>query len=216
MRDERQARMNSLLASLQQKDNALLLSSEAIVALIRQHLACKNSSRLPVLIVAAAYKVAGKYLSEKILPLKSHNAADLQTGAMGDIEICLVSDDAIVTVYEMKLKRVTRNDIDAAIAKIAKMTSKMDNYLFVTTDMVDPQVSEYAATFYDKTDGVEIAILDCVGFLRHFLHFFHRLRETYLNAYQELLLAEPDSAVSPVLKEAFLVLRQAAEAWQDQ
>jgi hypothetical protein len=116
----------------------------------------------------------------------------------------------------MKMKRVTRNDIDAAIAKIAKMTGKMDNYLFVTTDTVDPQVSEYAATFYDKADGVEIAILDCVGFLRHFLHFFHRLRGTYLNAYQELLLAEPDSAVSPVLKEVFLALRQAAETWQDQ
>ena len=48
--------------------------------------------------------------------------------------------------------------------------------------------------------------------MRHFLHLFHRLRIAYLDAYQELVLAEPDSAVSQPLKEAFLALRQAAEA----
>jgi DNA adenine methylase len=58
---------------------------------------------------------------------------------------------------------------------------------------------------------VEIVVLDCVGFLRHFLHLFHRLRTDFLDAYQELLLAEPDSAVSHALKEAFLTLRKAAE-----
>src|SRR3972149_4254919 len=59
---------------------------------------------------------------------------------------------------------------------------------------------------------LEIAILDCTGFLRHFLHLFHRSRIDYLDAYQALVLAEPDSAVSQPLKEAFLALRQAAEA----
>jgi hypothetical protein len=33
----------------------------------------------------------------------------------------------------------------------------------------------------------------------------------FLNHYQELVLAEPDSAVSPSLKEAFLLLRQTTE-----
>ena len=48
--------------------------------------------------------------------------------------------------------------------------------------------------------------------LWHFLHLFHRLRIEYLNTYQALVLSEPDSAVSQPLKEAFLALRQAAEA----
>ena len=69
-----------------------------------------------------------------------------------------------------------------------------------------------AATGGEKTDGTEIAILDCIGFLRHFLHLFHRIRADYLNAYQTLVLNEPDSAVSQTLKEAFLALRQAAES----
>jgi hypothetical protein len=212
MRDEKLARMTSLLKALERTDGALPLSSEAIVVLITQHLACKNASRLPVLVVAAAYEAAGERLAEKMLPLNSHNAADLQTGSSGDIEICLKGEDAIVTAYEMKMKRVTHDDIDVAVTKIAKLPNRIHNYLFVTTDVIDPLVAQYAATFYEKTDGAEIAILDCIGFLRHFLHLFHRIRTDYLNAYQKLVLSEPDSAVNQSLKEVFLTLRQTAES----
>jgi len=212
LRDEKLARMASLLDALDRTEGALPLSSEAIVTLISQHLACKNASRLPVLVVAAAYEAAGARLSESMLPLNSHNAADLQTGSLGDVEICLMGEDSVVTAYEMKMKRVTQDDIDAAVTKIARSPNRIHNYLFVTMDVIDPLVAEYAATFYEKTDGTEIAILDCIGFLRHFLHLFHRIRADYLNAYQTLVLNEPDSAVSQTLKEAFLALRQAAES----
>jgi len=212
LRDEKLARMSSLLRSLERSEGSLPLSSESIVTLLQQHLACKNSSRLPVLAVTAAYKAAGNCLSEIVLPLQSHNAADRQTGSLGDVEICLVGDDAVVTVYEMKDKRVTQDDIVCAISKIMKADKKIHNYLFVTTEAIDPLVVEFATTFYEKTDGTEIAILDCVGFLRHFLHLFHRIRVAYLNAYQSLVLSEPDSAVNQTLKEAFLALRQTAES----
>jgi hypothetical protein len=211
LRDEKLARMASLLNALERTKGALPLSSEAIITLINQHLACKNASRLPVLVVAAAYESAGTRFAESMLPLNSHNAADLQTGSFGDVEICLVGDDSVVTAYEMKMKRVTQDDIDAAVTKIARASKRIHNYLFVTTDAIDPIVAEYAATFYEKSDGTEIAILDCVGFLRHFLHLFHRIRSDYLHAYQAFVLNEPDSAVSQTLKEAFLALRQAAE-----
>jgi len=212
LRDEKMARIDSLLAALQRTEGALPLRSEGIVSLIVQHLACKNSSRLPVLIVAAAYEAAGERLAERVLPLNAHNAADAQTGSLGDVEICLIGDDAVVTAYEMKDKRVTKEDVDAALTKIAEAPKKIHNYLFVTTDEIDPSVVEYASSFYEKTDGTEIAILGCVGFLRHFLHLFHRIRVDYLNAYQRLVMSEPDSAVSQTLKEAFLALRQAAES----
>ena len=212
LRDEKLARMKSLVDALRRTEGALALSSEAIVALIGQHLACKNASRLPVLVVAAAYKAAGERLGEKVCPLNPHNAADLQTGFMGDVEICLVGDDAIVTAYEMKMKRVTIEDVEAAVTKISRAPTRINNYIFVTTDKIDPDVAEYAATFYEETGGTEIAILDCLGFLRHFLHLFHRIRVHYINAYQTFVLDEPDSAVSQTLKEAFLALRQAAES----
>ena len=62
-----------------------------------------------------------------------------------------------------------------------------------------------------KTGGIEFAILDCVGFVRHFLHFFHRLRLEFLEHYQQLVLNEPESAVSQPLKEVLLTLRRAHE-----
>lgn len=212
VREERQSRMTGLLAGLRQSEDVLPLSSEATVTLIEQHLACKNASRLPVLVVAAAYQVAGERLGERTLPLHAHNAADEQTGALGDLEITLAGDNTVVTSYEMKLKRVTVEEINRALQKFSGREERIDNYIFITTDVIDEPVREYAAGVYASSGGIEVAILDCISFLKHFLHLFHRLRTGFLNAYQELVLAEPDSAVSQPLKEAFLVLRQAAEA----
>lgn len=212
MRDEKAARMATLLAGMKPEEGTLPLSSEEIVTLLAQHLACKNSSRLPVLVVAAAYHAASGHLGEYARPLESHNAADEQTGAVGDVEICLTNDDRIVTAYEMKMKRVTADDMNRALQKIGMSNIRIDSYIFITTDAIDPLVMEYATSLYEKTSGTEIAILDCLSFLRHFLHLFHRLRIVFLNAYQDLLLAEPDSAVRQPLKEAFLSLRRAAES----
>jgi hypothetical protein len=128
------------------------------------------------------------------------------------LEVCLEGDDSVVTAFEMKMKKVTRDDIDVAVAKLARATTRIHNYLFISTDTIDPDVSDYAKSFYEKMGGIEIAILDCKTFLRYFLHIFHRSRTLYLDKYQELVLAEPESAVSQVLKEAFLALRQSAES----
>ncbi len=212
IRDERKDRMEGLISALRHSDGALPLSTEGIITLLSQHLACKHSSRLPVLIVAAAYRAAEDLLGESARRLGSHLSADEQSGALGDVEIHLVNDENVVTVYEMKAKRVTRGDIDRAVTKILSAGTRPDNYIFITTDGVDAEVREHAASMYDRTNGVEIAILDCVGFLRHYLHFFHRLRLRFLDAYQELVLGEPESAVSQPLKESFLALRLAAES----
>lgn len=212
IRQEKQARMATLLADLRRTEDATPLSSEEIVSLIEQHLRCKNSNRLPVLIVAAAYQSVSKKLGERVLPLKSHTAADEQTGALGDVEICLESDERIVTAYEMKMRRVGIDDIERALEKISSANYKIHNYLFITTDLIEEAVANYAKTAYEQTGGTEIAVLDCIGFLRHFLHLFHRSRISFLDIYQDLVLKEPDSAVNQPLKEAFLALRQAAEA----
>jgi hypothetical protein len=212
VRDERKARIDTLVKGIEQGMGALPLCVEAIVTLLEQHLACKHSSRLPVLMVAAAYTAAASKLGERARPLQSHTAADEQTGAVGDVEICLINDEQVVTVYEMKSKRVVQDDIDRALQKILDVSPHIDNYIFITTDTIEPVVREYAALMYEKTNGTEIAILYCIGFVRHFLHLFHRLRTTFLDCYQDLVLHEPDSALSQPLKEAFLTLRQAAES----
>lgn len=213
-RNERDQRIATMLAELKESvsEDTIPLSVEAIVTLMKQHLACPGSSRLPVLMVAAAYQAAEEYLKERILPLHSHTAADKQTGALGDLEITLLNDDKVITSYEMKTRRIIRSDIDLALEKINKSGQRIDNYIFITTDIIDPEVQEYAKSLYEKTGGIEFVILDCIGFVRHFLHLFHRLRTQYLECYQKLVLDEPESSVSSPLKEAFLALRKAAES----
>jgi DNA adenine methylase len=216
-RNERNQRMQSLLSGLRSLDAELPLSAEGVVALVEQHLRFRQAntrggSRLPVLVIAAAYSAASERLGEKHLPLASHNAADEQTGSIGDVEVTLISDNNVITSYEMKTRRVTREDIDRALQKIEPLAHTIHNYIFITTDVIDPLVQEYARFLYHQTGGIEFVVLDCIGFLRHFLHLFHRLRVQFLNAYQALLLSEPESAVSQPLKEAFLAMRQAAES----
>lgn len=211
LRNERAQRMSSLMTSLKSSHRDVALSAETIVTLIQQHLASKGSSRLPVLIVAAAYQAARDFLQEELLPLHAHNAADSQTRSLGDLQITLLNSGTIITCYEMKAKQVTRGDIDLAAQKLANSTHVIDNYIFITNERILPEVETYAASMYDSI-GVEMVILDCISFLRHFLHLFHRIRMPFLDAYQRLVIQEPDSAVSQPLKEVFLALRQAAES----
>lgn len=212
VRNEKKLRLEEKLLSLKLARSDVPISAEQIITILQQHLATKGASRLPVLIVAAAYATAGPYLRERILPLEAHNAADSQTHSIGDVQVVLESDDNVATCYEMKLKRVTVGDIDLAVQdKLTRTSHTVDNYIFITTDIIEPEVTAYARTMYD-TVGIEVVVLDCIGFIRHFLHLFHRHRITYLDAYQELVLAEPESAVSQPVKEVFLTLRQAAES----
>ena len=214
LRDKNKESLAKKLEELKNHFEEVILSSEEIITLIEQHLACKHSSRLPVLIVAAAYNAAKDKIGEKINPLLSHTAADEQTGSMGDVEICLRDDNNVRTVYEMKMKKVLRGDIDRAVQKIINGGQSIDNYIFITTDEIRDDVFEYAKGLYEKLGQREIAVLDCIGFLRHFLHLFHRLRRNFLGGYQELIIKEPESAIRHELKEVFLHLRQVAETRQ--
>jgi DNA adenine methylase len=209
---EKRERLRILLTGVNRIPNALPLSVEDTLNLIGIHLRCKRADRLPMVAVMAVFQAAKTRLGERVLNLTAHNVADEQTGAVGDIQIALLGEDKVVTSYEMKNKAVLNSDIDRALQKIASQGKHVQNYIFITTEAVTDEVREYGRSKYDETGGVEIAILDCVGFIRHFLHLFHRLRKDFLDQYQVLVLREADSAVSQALKEAFLALRQAAES----
>lgn len=212
IRNANRARMSALLEQIGSGDDNVCLSVESIVTLMRQHLSSPHSSRLPVLMVAAAYRAARDRLGGDVADLLGHNAADLQTNAIGDVEFSMVGEDRICTAFEMKARSVSVDDIDHAIEKIAGNGKRINNYIFITTDPIAQDVIDYAEGVYSQTGGIEVVIFDCLEFVRHFLHIFSRYRISYLNEYQKLVLAEPASAVSQALKEVFLALRQAAEA----
>jgi len=48
---------------------------------------------------------------------------------MGDVEVCLENDERVVTAYEMKTRRVTIDDIDRALHKIAMADNRIHNYI---------------------------------------------------------------------------------------
>ena len=133
VKNENATRLKTLMSGLKVSKDSSHLSVEEIVGLLVQHLACKNSSRLPVLIVAAAYKSAKKYLKQKILSLQSHTAADKQTKAFGDVEITLADDKHVVTCYEMKTKELLTVIFMSLWRKI-KVSSHLNNYIFITTE----------------------------------------------------------------------------------
>ena len=101
-----------------------------------------------------------------MLALTGHNAADEQTGAVGDVQITLLDDNEVITCFEMKDKTVERGDIDRALQKIALQGQHVQNYLFMTTAPINDDIRLYAASKYDETGGKEIAILSALDFLR--------------------------------------------------
>lgn len=70
-KEAKEASLAVLMQSLQSSRDVPPLSSEGIVTLIDQHLKSPSASRLPVLVVAAAYSSASEYLREKAHPLFS-------------------------------------------------------------------------------------------------------------------------------------------------
>ena len=132
IRDRQNTQLNNLFEELRRISHAesIPLSGEDVITLIEQHLKNRNASRLPVLVVAAAYKAAHAHLQECILPLESHTAADRQTGSLGDLEITLLDNDGVITSYEMKDKRVTVNDINHAVQKIRETGRRVDKLHF--------------------------------------------------------------------------------------
>lgn len=211
LRDEQKSRMDSLLANLRHSDSSEL-TVDAIVNIVRQHLSQPHSSRLPVLAFQAVYQTIEDRLNECTVPLQSHNAADSQTKSLGDIEVALKDSANVITVYEMKSRKLSRNDVRQALNKVAYSGKSAKQYLFITTQPVSDDVEEQIQILNERNLGIEFAALDCLAFVRYFLHLFYQVRLEFLNSYQNLVLSESDSGVRQPLKELLLSLRQVAES----
>lgn len=211
LRDEQKLRMSTLLENLRQSDSSQL-TVDGIVNIVRQHLSQPHSSRLPVLAFHAIYRTIEAELNERTVPLHSHNAADSQTQSLGDIEVALKDSADIVTVYEMKSRKLSKNDVRQALNKVVNSQKLAKQYLFITTQPISESVEEQIQALNEQNLGIEFAALDCLAFVRYFLHLFYQVRLEFLNNYQNLVLSESDSGVRQPLKELLLSLRQAAES----
>jgi DNA adenine methylase len=201
-------REEKIKEKLQSASGELDLSAEDIVEIVERLLTLPRASRIPVLVVAALHITIEKCLGQKVRPLESHRAADSKTGSLGDIE--LVADDgSVVRVYEIKDREITETDIHNALEKIARLEQerrrKLKQYLFITTKSVDKSVLLVARNMYREI-GIEMAVLDCLGFTRHFLHLFFPFRLQFISNLTKLLMEEPDSSLNHAVKEYYLTL----------
>ena len=199
-------RIRSLLDRLSTVRDSQPLPADQIRTLIVGHATMFNRLGLPRLLVAALSDVAadlGDFLRAEQVSISPE--------PFGDAGIVLIDALRGTIAYEMKAGAVTREDVDYAVETAAVASALPDAYLFVTTSPIDPNVVYHAGQAYNRTGGMEVAILDVSAFVRHVLHFLHRHRTAFLDGYQSRMMAEPDSAVSLSVKEAFLSMRIAAE-----
>jgi len=90
-RDSRRKNIEQLLASVNRRTEAL--TAQQIVEIVAEHLRQPRSSRLPVLVVAAVYEVIAEIAGKTPRGLLPHTAADIRTGALGDLEIVLSAQE---------------------------------------------------------------------------------------------------------------------------
>jgi DNA adenine methylase len=207
MREAQRESIERLLASAQTRTGEL--SAQQITEIVGEHLRQPRSSRLPVLVVAAVYEVIAEMTGKTLRELSPHTAADMRTGALGDIEIVLPAQSHPYTVYEVKARSLRRSDIDTALQKLAQSSVPVAQYVFVVTNPVAEEIHSYLKDVNNKHVGTEFQIFDCIQMLDHFLHLFHERRREFLDKYTSLVVQ--DTAVNQKLKEKLLELVRMAE-----
>ena len=118
---------------------------------------------------------------------------------MGDVEICLLGT-AVRYLYEMKNRQgVTVRCIEPAVTKIARYRAVSIIHLY-PTEIIEESVANYAVKWYEETGARKSPSWTCIGFTKHFCALCSPRQPDFLNAYQEMVMTEPDSAVSQRLK----------------
>lgn len=204
IRDAQQQAIQERLRRLESAHQEL--SMQQIMEIVSAHMKKPRSSRLPVLVIAAAYDTAKESLGKHYTRLLPHTAADKPTDALGDLEIELSAHERTYIVYEVKDRVITQSDIQNALLKLSERTELPAEYAFVSTKPIPPTVYDYIQSINRQQLAVEIQAYDCLQFLKHFLHLFHEKRMQFLDRYKELVLSEPASAVAQSLKEKLLEL----------
>lgn len=106
-----------------------------IISGLERHFSTPNSSHLPVIAVYSVYQLlideVSSYNSLTLKPLESHNASDLRTGSVGDIEL----EDADGDIIEgVEVKHGVEIDLPILLrAKEKIFKSKLKRYYILTT-----------------------------------------------------------------------------------
>lgn len=155
-----------------------------------------GASRLPVLMVYATYQAMmgqlNRYGDKVLLPLQAHSAADLRTGAIGDIEI---ADNQGQKFEGVEIKHgipISPIDIQDAYEKF-KGHPVRRYYLLTTADphLTDPDETNRLTAEMYLTLGCQVIVNGVLPTIRYYLRLLESPDEVF-GFYAELLTADTD------------------------
>lgn len=145
-----------------------------IIASLEQHFSLNNSAHLPVLAIYSIYELlineVGNYHQLGLKELERHQASDLRTGAVGDIEL-VDSEGDVIEAIEVK----HRLEIGLPILLSAKekiLRSRLKRYYILTTHrnctIQDTAVEQIVRQVY-STHGCQIIVNGVIPTIKYYL-----------------------------------------------
>lgn len=173
------------------------LSISNIVQVLKAHFtarySCAGASRLPVLAVYAAYacmmREVERFKDKTLLPMESHNSADMQSGRIGDIDIWR-GDSAFEGVEVKHEIRITRELVGHAYEKF-KVHPTDRYYLLTTADMdgadwdaINAEIEKIA-----KVHGCQVIVNGVYSSIKYYLRMIRNPAD-FIDCYVELLKSD--------------------------
>lgn len=180
-----------------------------ILGSLNDHFSVTNSAHLPVIAIHSIYDMLIEQVSQyhgfTLRPLESHQASDLRTGAVGDIEIEDADGDVVEGVEVKHGLRIGLPILMTAEEKILK--SGLKRYYILTThsscNPSDPDVDAIIRKVY-KSHGCQIIPNGVYPTIRYYLRMMSNPSE-FLRRYSDNLAKRDDVTHDQVTRWIALV-----------
>lgn len=191
-----------------------------IIGLFAEHFNEPDSARLPTLAIYAAYTLLiediKSYENLKLLPLAAHEAADLRTESIGDIELS-DSEGDIAEALEIK-HRIVIDNVIILKAREKILRSKVKRYYILTTH---PKCSDIDKSSIEKINviyrehGCQVIINGVLPTIKYYLRLVSSPKDI-IQAYSKLLTTDRAVKTHHIIKwEELLVAAEIVDEPND-
>jgi DNA (cytosine-5)-methyltransferase 1 len=181
------------------------ISIGVVIEALTEHFQMEQSARLPVLAIQAIYKAllpsVKRFDGRRLAELSEHSAADVNTGAVGDVEI-IDSDDNVFEAVEVKHRiEIDDNIIRRACEKIRQSTTSRYYVLSTAPKVAITGAGLEMIANLRQTHGCQIVVNGVLPSVRYYLRLLEQPAD-FLDAYQQYLVT--DRTVTSAQKQKWL------------
>lgn len=165
-----------------------------VISALELHFSLPNSAHLPVIAIYSIYelliKEVGNYSGLSLKALESHQASDLRTGSVGDIELEDSDSDVIEGV---EVKHGIKIDLPILLrAKEKILKSRLKRYYILTThsscSVIGDDVLDVIRDIY-SSHGCQIIINGVIPTIRYYLRMCSNPSE-FINNYSKNIVSQ--------------------------